>query len=248
MVSSSSRSKVYEKMSENPNYKLVNDYIIQKSNECETISLDEYIETTNQLGITETEARDLLQTFSIGGQVTYFHSSPELENTIFLRPIHLISQVEKVLKVNYLRRPLAEKIRRLQNLKGELHLMEEKKEILEAQAQKTVKVAAWSLFGFLSLQSLLFARLVWWDFDWGIMEPVTWFTSVCEMTIGGYIYYLFVRQEYGNTSIAGMVSKRRFESLCSKTSLDLVAMENLKNRITQIEADVMSETAKDKAL
>jgi len=70
------------------------------------------------------------------------------------------------------------------------------------------------------------------------MEPVTWFTSICEMTIGGYIYYLIMKREYGNMQTAKILSEKRFKKLCESHKLDLEKIASTENWIRQIETDV----------
>jgi len=54
-------------------------------------------------------------------------------------------------------------------------------------------------FIFIMGQIILFGRLTWWDLDWDVMEPVTWFTGVIEMGVMAMAYYLFKGSEYGHT-------------------------------------------------
>jgi len=87
-------------------------------------------------------------------------------------------------------------------------------------------------------QALLFARLVWWDYDWGIMEPVTWFTGVVEMTIGAYMYYLYTCKEYSSTHMAHNLTEWRFKYLCKIHDFDMKRYEVLMERIKEIEAEL----------
>jgi len=69
------------------------------------------------------------------------------------------------------------------------------------------------------------------------MEPVTWFTSVMELTIGGYIYYLITRSEYSSGHAALFFYRRKFDKLCQKYQLDVERLKDLKDRVRFIEAD-----------
>jgi len=238
VTSTMQTTKVDEQIVKKPQFNQLHLFLVQKTKDNLSISYSEYLKKALELGLTEEEAKKTIIVFSQGGKVLYFEDNLELKDTIFLRPKDLTSVAESILSVNYLRRNTEEKTDLLEQLRYELRTMESQHNRLHSRAEKTVKIVSWSIFALLTGQAILFGRLVWWDFDWGIMEPVTWFTSVCEMTIGGYIYYLVTRREYGNMQTAKMLSERRFRKLCEVHKLDLVKMETLKNWIRQIEADV----------
>jgi len=141
------------------------------------------------------------------------------------------------MSVPYIRKTLTEKLALLTQLKTEITHKEELRTLLERKANRHVKILGWSALGFLIIQSILFARLVWWDYDWGIMEPVTWFTSVMELTIGGYIYYLITRSEYSSGHAALFFYRRKFDKLCQRYQLDVERLKDLKDRVRFIEAD-----------
>jgi len=240
LVTSPLRTKVFDNIAKKPQFQQLDDFLLNKTDDFQTMPYSEYLKKASELGLSETEAKQALNVFSRSGNVLYVEDNVELKDTIFLRPKELSSAAETILGVTYLKNNLKAKNELLDQLRSELFIMESKHSKLHARAEKTVKILAWSLLAILTGQAILFARLVWWDFDWGTMEPVTWFTSVCEMTIGGYIYYLATRNEYGNSLTAKMLSERRFRRLCKVHNLDLEKMNNLVYRIRQIEADVAS--------
>jgi len=210
----------------------------QKTKDHLSIPYSDYLKKALELGLTEEEAKKEIIELSQRGKVLYFEDNLELKDTIYLRPKDLTSAAESILNVDYLRRDIHDKTDQLELLRSELRIMQSQHDHLHARTDKTVKIVSWSIFALLTGQAILFARLVWWDLDWGIMEPVTWFASILEMTIGGYIYYLVTKREYGNSQTARMLSERKFRKLCKGHNLDLERMENVKNWIRQIEADV----------
>jgi len=242
LVTSPLRTKVFDEIAKNPKFHELDDFFLHKTDDLQTIPYADYLKKALELGLTESEAKQALKAFSRGGSVLYFEDNVELKDTIFLRPKELSSAAETILNIPYLKNNLKEKNELLEQLRSELFLLESRRNKLHSRAEKSVKIFAWSILAVLTAQAILFARLVWWDFDWGIMEPVTWFTSVCEMTIGGYIYYLVTRQEYGNMLTAKMLAERRFRRLCKVHNLDLEKLNNIVYRIRQIEADIASST------
>jgi len=87
-------------------------------------------------------------------------------------------------------------------------------------------------------QIILFGRLTWWDYDWGVMEPVTYFTSVVETVIAGFIFYILNRKEYENTTARELLKQRHFNKLCKKHDFDLQYYNSLKQRIEEIKQSI----------
>jgi hypothetical protein len=225
--------------------KALNEYFSQKADDFNTISYSDYLAKAKELGFSEPEAKEIAIAFSTGGKILYLDDNIELNNTIFLHPSQISSIVETSLFVPYIRKTPADKLALLNQLKHEIAQKEELRALLDRKANRHVKILGWSTLAFLIVQSILFARLVWWDFDWGIMEPVTWFTSVVELTIGGYIYYLITRSEYSSGQAAVFFCARKFKKLCRKYDLDVDRLQHLKERVRFIEADTMiSENVK----
>jgi len=221
-----------------PQFNQIHLFLDQKTHDHTSIPYSDYLNKALELGLTEEEAKKAIIVLAKEGKVLYFEDNLDLKETIFLRLKDLASVAESKLNVDYLRSNIQEKLFLLEQYRSELRIMLSHHKHLHERAQRTVKIVSWSIFAFLTGQAILFARLVWWDFDWGVMEPVTWFTSICEMTIGGYIYYLITKMEYGNTLTARMLSEKRFKKLCEAHKLDLEKIASTENWIRQIETDV----------
>jgi hypothetical protein len=69
--------------------------------------------------------------------------------------------------------------------------LEEVRQMCIDRADRNAHLIAMSGFVFICGQFMVFARLTWWDSDWDVMEPITWFTQVNEMVIAAFAYYLF---------------------------------------------------------
>jgi len=66
---------------------------------------------------------------------------------------------------------------RLSELKAEIGPLEEKKQALVDRSQFRTQVAVWGGLLAMGAQFGFLARLVWWDYSWDIMEPVTYFVT-----------------------------------------------------------------------
>jgi len=190
------------------------------------------------LGLNEHQARNILSAFNATGEILYLETNLELNETIFLHPEKISSSIELALDLEHLRRSQEQKLQLITALRAEMETLHEKREKLLKKADTEVQIATWSIFLGLCGQFLLFARLTWWDFSWDVMEPVTYFTSVTESAIAGYIYYLFTREEYSNMDKRMRLVAWRFKKLCKKFKFDDVAYGNLKNKILLLEAEL----------
>lgn len=66
-------------------------------------------------------------------------------------------------------------------------------------------------FTFLCVQFYVFGYFTWYnEAGWDIMEPITWFTGVVEMVIGGFFYYLYRGSEYRYDFIHSLFAKSSF--------------------------------------
>jgi len=215
----------------------IEDFFAQESSD-KSIPYSKYLNKALELGLTESEANQVLIVLSKSGKVIYFEDNLELKGTIFLHPKNLTSITESNLNLTDLKSTIEDKRNLLEKLRHELIHLQNKHDRLHRLAGRRVKLISWAILGILTGQAILFARLVWWDYDWGIMEPVTWFTSVWEMTIGGYVYYLLTKSEYGNKQTAEMLSEKRVRKLCESEGLDPKILKDLKNQIDQLEAEI----------
>jgi len=67
---------------------------------------------------------------------------------------------------------------------------------------------------------------------------VTYFTTVVETVIAGYIHYLVKQQEYTNTDMKKNLKSWKFDRLSKKKQLDLKNYEKQKNDIERLEIEV----------
>jgi len=126
----------------------------------------------------------------------------------------------------------------LEKLKEDFKPLQQQKDLLEAKAYRYIQILSYSILVFLVGQILLFGRLTWWDFDWGVMEPVTYFTSVVETVLAGYIFYMLNRKEYENTTAREILKQRRFRNLLKRHRFDLQGYQSLKQRIEELQHSI----------
>lgn len=103
-----------------------------------------------------------------------------------------------------------------EQLKNEFLPLYLKKKELDRRADRLATVGAWAGFGFLAAQWCFLARLTWWEFNWDIMEPVTYFITFGTAVLG-YLYFAITKREYSFLDARDAFKKgRMFKSYMSK--------------------------------
>ena len=82
-------------------------------------------------------------------------------------------------------------------------------------------------FGFL-------ARLVWWDYSWDIMEPVTYFVTYGTSIIM-FCYFVMVKSEYNYDVAKSRWNLRVFHKKCKKSGFDIEKYNAIADRKKDIE-------------
>jgi len=172
------------------------------------------------------------------GVVLHVSEGLELHEKIFLHPQKITTQVLNTFKLEKIQLSHQERVALVKQLKEELGSLSITQQMLMRKAESFIQGMAWALFFGLCGQFLLFARFTWWDFSWDVMEPVTYFTTVVEGAIAGYIYYLLTRKEYTNMGLRQILVLWQFNRLCRKYSFNSDHYETLKQRIQDLETDI----------
>lgn len=126
----------------------------------------------------------------------------------------------------------------------ELKMLQQKKEDIDVQAHKQVKIILWSGLGLSILQVGLFFRLTFWEFSWDVMEPIAFFTTTTGIVIS-YFYFLLTARDptYQDLMKRLFLSRQRkllkkykfdcqrFKEIQKKCKTPLDAKASIKNRV-----------------
>ena len=85
-------------------------------------------------------------------------------------------------------------------------------------------------FGFL-------ARLVWWDYSWDIMEPVTYFVTY-GTAIVMYAYFVCVKADYNFENARDRWNLRTFHKLAGRQGFDAAKYNIIVEQKKEIEANL----------
>jgi len=125
----------------------------------------------------------------------------------------------------------------LEELKVELEPLEQKRQELETVAERRTTVLTWVGLGLMSVQFGILARLTWWEYSWDIMEPVTYFVTY-GTAMAAYAYYVVTKQEYQMPDVKDRQHLIILHKRARKVGLDLDRYNQLKDSVSQIEADI----------
>eukprot|EP01130_Rhizamoeba_saxonica_P003148 TRINITY_DN1353_c1_g2_i1.p1 TRINITY_DN1353_c1_g2~~TRINITY_DN1353_c1_g2_i1.p1 ORF type:complete len:426 (+),score=65.25 TRINITY_DN1353_c1_g2_i1:33-1310(+) len=202
------------------------------------ISYKEYITTCEDMGLSKEKANLYLDGAHQSGLVLYFGNNIELQDKIFVYPENVISDIESSLDLPSIRLNQVEKIKLLEKIEDELCEMQITKDLLTNKAQFQAKAIAISGLAVLFAQFFIFARLTWWDYSWDVIEPFTYFTTVVETVIAGYVFYLFSRSDYSHSTYRDVLSIWRFKSMARNEGFDPVKYNTLKVRKQTLENEI----------
>lgn len=91
----------------------------------------------------------------------------------------------------------------------------------------------WGGLGYLVAQWCVLARLTWWDFNWDIMEPVTYFITFGTAVIG-YAYFAIAKREYTYGDLRDVVHQRSVVSTYFRNGFDFEKYYYLEHKLKVI--------------
>jgi len=173
------------------------------------IPLQMYLKWCDEIGLTESHANDLLKALHFSCDILHFRDLPELKNFIFLKPQAVTDTLIKELQITFATRNVPQLVEQLERILPEFIPLNEKKLSLDERAQRSAKLWMIGGLGYLLLQFGILARMVWIDFNWDIMEPISYFVSLSTLMLG-YIFFVLYREEY---TYAGLEHRQKLKAL-----------------------------------
>lgn len=102
----------------------------------------------------------------------------------------------------------------------ELERLQKEKEEIDRIAHKHVRRVLWSGLGSLSVVTILFFRLTFWEFSWDVMEPIAFFGTTGGLIVG-YLYFLVTSRDPTYQDFMKRLFLRRQRKLCKKKKFDV---------------------------
>eukprot|EP01012_Entosiphon_sulcatum_P027512 TRINITY_DN33160_c0_g1_i1.p1 TRINITY_DN33160_c0_g1~~TRINITY_DN33160_c0_g1_i1.p1 ORF type:complete len:258 (+),score=67.42 TRINITY_DN33160_c0_g1_i1:41-814(+) len=198
------------------------------------ISDSEFQAICAQHNVGAAEAEALLQKFNDTGIV--FKFGPD--GLVFIKPREVLRSAHALLNIPF--DLSVEHRQRIQQLREELRPLELRKQQIDDKIRRSVN-RFWAFScGALGVQMAVLARLTFVDFDWDIMEPVTYFLTTGTATLC-FAYFAFHRSEYTYTELEGKMMTKRQMKHYTRGDFDFVKYSQLADQLAEEEKKVKEE-------
>jgi hypothetical protein len=161
----------------------------------EHIHISEYIDLAAQYGISQEQAMDYLLALRASALVVYFPTNEHLKDYIFLKPDQIFKKLSASIDFKLQPRNIEELRSQLAQLLPLYTPLDNRKQELDIIASKKAKNFMHIGLTYLLVQSGILAHMVWLDFNWGIMEPVTYFVFLSTVILG-FSFFIIADEEY----------------------------------------------------
>jgi len=94
--------------------------------------------------------------------------------------------------------------------------------------------------GYLVAQWAFLARLTWWEFNWDIMEPVTYFVTF-GTAILGYFYFALLKRDYSYQDLRETVYWKRLHGNFRRKQFDAEKYYDLENKLKQTNPELFKK-------
>jgi hypothetical protein len=144
----------------------------------------------------------------------------------------------KEFSIEYLEEKSNAAKQKLETLTKELAKME----TIKLQVDKAANSSNW--FGniglvFLTVQWCILFRMVFFTFDWNLMEPVTYFVGYTTMMIG-ILWYCFTKTDYDYNNVREFLIERKRNRLHTKNQFDMAKYESLQVEIIETKRQIQA--------
>ena len=105
--------------------------------------------------------------------------------------------------------------------------------LMESESQASRRFKYGGLF-LLSAQLGFFVRLIWWDYSWDVMEPITWCMTY-SMMLGTFAYYIVFSQEFMLPLAEKRAVQERFWKNVHKRGFDIEQFKRLRRKLLNLD-------------
>eukprot|EP01127_Copromyxa_protea_P002977 TRINITY_DN12881_c0_g1_i1.p1 TRINITY_DN12881_c0_g1~~TRINITY_DN12881_c0_g1_i1.p1 ORF type:complete len:372 (-),score=62.50 TRINITY_DN12881_c0_g1_i1:25-1140(-) len=173
---------------------------------------NEYLQWCSEYGLTEEQGQELSKALHLSGEIIHFKNNRELKDFLFLHPEELTNAVTHALELKYMKIGAAEHRATLDKILEEYIPLDEEKRLYDKKAQTYANRSMYGIFGYLVGQFSVLAHMVWVDFNWDIMEPVTYFVFLTTMIVG-YTFFVKFSQEFTYDALKDRQRKKALRRL-----------------------------------
>jgi len=127
--------------------------------------------------------------------ILYFHQNEDLKGRIYLKADRAQKVLEDCLQLKFLTTHAPQLQKELEQILPLYIPLNKEKLLLDDRSLRRAKRWMRATLGYLVIQFSILARMVWIDFNWDIMEPITYFVGVFTLLIG-FSFFVLYGQDY----------------------------------------------------
>jgi hypothetical protein len=177
-----------------------------------SITVDEFYRWAAEYNVDQTSATTLLRALHTSAVVQHFEGNDKLKQYIFLKPDALLFSVADSIGLKMLSKGDGTNLAALARVQEQIASLDAEKLKYDAIARKHANRLMYALFGYLLLQFGVLADMVWIDFNWDIMEPITYFVTLTTV-IGGFSFFIKSKTDYTYPALAERFANAKLRKL-----------------------------------
>lgn len=204
-----------------------------ESDERKSISVEEFYRWANEYGVDQAAATTLLRALHTCAVVQHFESNASLSNVIFLKPDELLFNTANALGLKLLSKGDGTNLAALERVTSEISQLDAEKKGYELLARKHASKLMYALFAYLLLQFGVLADMVWIDFNWDIMEPITYFVTLTTV-IGGFSFFIKSKADYTYPALEERFANAKLRKLFIANRFNYKAWDSLNQQRVQL--------------
>lgn len=195
--------------------------------------LSEFYSLCSEYNLTEKDSQSLLKALRYCGAVVHFPDNEELSQFIYLKTDTIFRSLTNSLNISTLRKSQLIKQHELQEIEKKLAVLDEKYKQYNLEAQKYAERLLYLGLGYLIVQFAVLGRMVWFDFNWDIMEPISFFITYTTV-MSGYFYYLLTNNDYTYPDLKQTLANRKLRKLYIRNRFNWKEWNELTQRRKQL--------------
>eukprot|EP01120_Amphizonella_sp_Union-15-10_P016150 TRINITY_DN842_c0_g1_i1.p1 TRINITY_DN842_c0_g1~~TRINITY_DN842_c0_g1_i1.p1 ORF type:complete len:408 (-),score=68.32 TRINITY_DN842_c0_g1_i1:16-1239(-) len=198
------------------------------------VPYSEYVQWCEHYGLSEQETNQLIRALHRTGMALHYEIHPELKDLVFLRPDSVFKNINEQLNLKYIKVGHPELEEELIKLRELIKPLDEIKNQLEHEANTFASRMLYVGFAYTAVQFTILARMVWWEFNWDIMEPVTYFVTLGTVMFG-YTFYVITSEDYTYKELKYRIARRKLRKLYLEAEFDWPRWNRINQRIKVLE-------------
>lgn len=203
------------------------------------VQVEEFYRWASEYGIARSSAHKLLNALHTAAIVQHFESNAALSQYIFLKPDELLHTVSQSLGLKMLSKGDGTNLAALARVEEQIKGLDAEKFKYDSVARKHANRAMFALFAYLLVQFGVLADMVWIDFNWDIMEPITYFVTLTTL-IGGFSFFIRSKSDYTYPALAQRLANSKIRKLYIANRFNYQAWNTLDQERTNLLAKLGS--------